>query len=167
MNKVQPGLTSIQAQVVESAGELAASLSLARSVGQIFGLLYVSAEPLSLDDLCERLSISKGGASVNLRTLENWEAVERVWVKGSRRAHYRASRDLKRIALRRVEEGGRRRLALVKDRLARVEEKLSEPKDERDRALAERLKEFKSFVKTVEKGLSLLPKLELLGKLPW
>ena len=127
--------------MVESAGELAASLSLARSVGQIFGLLYVSPVPLSLDDLCEKLSISKGNASVNLRTLEGWEAIERVWVQGSRRAHYRARRDLKRVALRRLEEGGRRRVALVKDRLARVEEGLGRSKDETDRTLAERLKE--------------------------
>jgi DNA-binding transcriptional regulator GbsR (MarR family) len=167
MNKVQPQLTRLQSQVVETAGELAASLSLARSVGQIFGLLYVSPEPLSLDDLTERLSISKGGASVNLRTLENWEAIERVWVRGSRRAHYRASRDLRKIALKRVEEGGKRRLSLVKDRLARVEEGLGDAKEGPDKAVAERLKEFKGFVRSVEKGLELLPKLGLLGKLPW
>src|SRR5438309_8550205 len=122
-------MNKVQSEVVQAAGELAASLSLARSVGQIYGLLYVSPEPLSLDDLCDELSISKGNASVNLRTLEAWEAIERVWVKGSRRAHYRAGRDLKKIALKRIEEGGRRRLSMVKDRLARVEETIGDSKD--------------------------------------
>lgn len=158
MNKVRAALTPLQAQAVEAAGELAASLSLARSVGQIFGLLYVSADPLSLDDLCERLSISKGNASVNLRTLEAWQAVERVWVRGSRRAHYRASRDLKAIALRRVEEGARRRLAIVKDRLARVEA-ASDGGNESDRVLKERMKEFRHFIRSLERGLAFLPKL--------
>jgi HTH-type transcriptional regulator, glycine betaine synthesis regulator len=160
MNNIRIGLTALQVEAVEAAGELAASISLARSVGQIFGLLYVSPEPLSLDDLCERLSISKGNASVNLRTLETWRAIERVWVQGSRRAHYRASRDLKGIALRRVEEGGRRRLGMVKDRLARIDERLVGSKDVRDRIAAERLKEFKGFVRSIEKGLALLPKLD-------
>jgi hypothetical protein len=74
---------------------------------------------------------------------------------------------LKKIALKRVEEGGRRRLALVKDRLARVEEGLGGVKEGPDKELAGRLKEFKGFIRSVERGLELLPKLGLLGKLPW
>ena len=33
------------------------------SVGQIYGLLYASPEPLSFTDIVERLEISKGSAS--------------------------------------------------------------------------------------------------------
>ena len=147
---------------MDYAGELAASLSFARSVGQIFALLYISPEPLSIDDLCSMLRISKGNASVNLRVLESWEAVEKTWVQGSRRAHYRALRDLRRIALKRLEEGLGRRLALAKSRMEKLEESLGE---EGDAQLKTRLREFNHFVKTVEKGVALLPKLESVSRL--
>ena len=78
MNKVQNKLTAIEAEVVHAAGDLAASISLARSVGQIYGLLFISPDPLALDDLCLRLSLSKGNVSINLRILEDWGAVEKV-----------------------------------------------------------------------------------------
>ena len=161
MNKVQPKLSSSQRAFVDYAGEMAASLSFARSVGQIFALLYISPEPLSIDDLCALLRISKGNASVNLRVLAGWEAVEKTWVQGSRRAHYRALRDLRRIALKRLEEGLGRRLALAKSRMEKLEESLGEG----DAQLKTRLREFNSFVKTVEKGVALLPKLESVSRL--
>ena len=78
MNNVQSHLNHVQQRFIEAAGELAVSISLARSVGQIYALLYISPEPLSIDDVCRLLGVSKGNVSINLRTLEAWEAVEKV-----------------------------------------------------------------------------------------
>lgn len=161
MNKVQSDLSPLQESFVESAAELAASLSLSRSVGQIYALLYVSAEPLSLDEICRKLRISKGNGSMNLRVLEEWEAVERVWIRGERGARYVARTDLRRIALKRIEEGARRRLALARERLDRVAGSI----DGRDPHAAARLKELRSFLSSVEKAVALLPKLERLARL--
>ncbi|HHZ82864.1 MAG TPA: hypothetical protein EYN60_02410 [Nitrospirales bacterium] len=160
MNKVQSKLTHFELEVVSAAGELAMSISLARSVGQIFGLLYIASEPLSIDDLCWRLEMSKGNVSINLRVLEAWDAVEKIWVRGSRRAHYKAVRDLKRIALQRIEQGGRRRVDLALAKISRMESLSRSRNDRRDKAAVERVREFKAFLKSVKKGLKLLPKLE-------
>jgi len=155
MNKVHVMKNKMEEGFVGAAGELAASLSLARSVGRIYALLFLSPRPLSFEDLCGRLGLSKGNVSINLRVLEGWEAVEKVWVKGSRRTHYRAVRDLKSIALKRVEEGGRRRLGLAKARLVELE-RAGRTSDPEVRA---RLGEFKRFLADIEKGLDLLPRL--------
>jgi DNA-binding transcriptional regulator GbsR (MarR family) len=46
------------------AGEMAQSLSFNRSLGQIYGLLYASDKPQSLEEITRALSVSKGNVSV-------------------------------------------------------------------------------------------------------
>ena len=48
-----------------------------RSHGQIYGLLFSSPVPLSMDDIIGKIGISKGSASLGLRALEELGAVER------------------------------------------------------------------------------------------
>ena len=46
-----------------------------KSVGQIYGVLYASPEPLSFSDIVERLEISKGSASQGLQLLRSLGAI--------------------------------------------------------------------------------------------
>jgi DNA-binding transcriptional ArsR family regulator len=46
-----------------------------KSVGQIYGLLFASPEPLSFSDIVERLDISKGSASQGLQLLRSLGAI--------------------------------------------------------------------------------------------
>ena len=57
-----------------------------KSVGQIYGLLYASPEPLSFSDIVERLDISKGSASQGLQLLRSLGAVN-VAVRSDEREH--------------------------------------------------------------------------------
>ena len=81
-------------EMVESAGRLFQILNLPRSTGQIYGLLYFSSEPLSLDGIVQALEISKGSASMGTRQLLSWGAVRHVWVQGDRKDHFEAVGDL-------------------------------------------------------------------------
>lgn len=92
------GLTDLERQVVDLFVDGVRVLGLPGSVGEIYGLLFVSREPLSLDDLVRRLGISKGSASQGLRTLRGLGAVKETVVPGMRRAHYVAAIELKRLA---------------------------------------------------------------------
>jgi DNA-binding transcriptional regulator GbsR (MarR family) len=83
--------------LIESAGALFQMLGLPRSVGQIYGLLYLSKGPLSLDDIAASLSISKGSASIGTRQLAAWGAIRQVWVLGERRDHFEAVGDLAQL----------------------------------------------------------------------
>lgn len=82
-------------------------------MAQLYAILYLSNEPLSLDDMVERLKISKGSASVNIRALENYGAVKRVWIRGSRRDYYEADTDVVRVIMDRVKLIASLRLAEV------------------------------------------------------
>jgi len=87
---------------IRLVGELGINLGLNRSVGQIYGILYMSDEPLSLDTIVEQLRMSKGSVSINIRELERWGAVKKIWVSGSRKDFYSANYDFTSIFYRRI-----------------------------------------------------------------
>ena len=79
---------------IQGAGKISSALlGMVNKVGgQIYAMLYLSPEPLSLDEIAERLHISKSNISINIRVLEDMMLVRKVWVKGSRRDYYAAER---------------------------------------------------------------------------
>ena len=76
---------------VEEAGNATQTFGVGRALGQIYAYLYFSPGSRTLDDMTEALGISKGSASMNVRQLEQWGAVQRVWVKGDRKDYYAAN----------------------------------------------------------------------------
>ena len=81
----------ITRRFIEDAGNTTQALGVGRVVGQIFAYLYFSEPPRTLDDMKEALGISKGSASMGVRQLEQWGAVQRIWVKGDRKDYYTAN----------------------------------------------------------------------------
>ncbi|NBG88454.1 GbsR/MarR family transcriptional regulator [Isachenkonia alkalipeptolytica] len=63
------------------------------SVGRIYGLLYFSDKPLSLDEIKDAVAMSKGSVSTGLRELLETEMIIKVWKKGDRKDHYIAEKD--------------------------------------------------------------------------
>ncbi len=66
----------------------------ARIAGRLCGLLILTDEPASLDELADRLRVSKGSVSLNARLLENAGIAERVTRAGDRRDFYRIAPDM-------------------------------------------------------------------------
>jgi len=81
--------------LVDVFSDLADLFGNPRSVGAIYGLLFSSVETLTMDDIVERLDISKGSVSQGLRTLEDYGAIERHVQDGERTARYSAKHQLK------------------------------------------------------------------------
>jgi DNA-binding transcriptional regulator GbsR (MarR family) len=84
-------------QFVDLGGRSAQRLGLPRSLGMIYAALYLSPEPLGLQDLMDQLHISKGGASMGVRQLETLGAVRNVWQKGDRKDYYEAITDFSAV----------------------------------------------------------------------
>lgn len=80
-------------------------------MAQLYATLYLSDKALSLNDMTERLKVSKGNASINIRALERYGAVKRVWVKGSRKDYYEAEADISKVILDRIRSMGQSRLS--------------------------------------------------------
>jgi DNA-binding transcriptional regulator GbsR (MarR family) len=79
---------------LQGAGKISAALlgMINKVGGQIYALLFLADEPLSLDEIAERLGVSKSNISINIRMLEGYDLVRQVWIKGSRKDYYAAQR---------------------------------------------------------------------------
>lgn len=82
-------------ELVEIFSELADIFGNPRSLGAIYGLLFSSETPLSMEEIVERLAISKGSASQGLRQLEELGAITRFKENGDRYQRYSARLELK------------------------------------------------------------------------
>lgn len=98
-NVSQDSLDNVHHNMLDGLGQLANYFGFSKVMGQIYGALLLSPRPLCLDDLVEKLDISKANASMNMRTLENLGMVRQVWVRGSsgRRKFYEAETDFWQI----------------------------------------------------------------------
>src|ERR1700732_2484475 len=64
------------------------------TMARIHGLLYITGEALSMDDIMERLGISRGNVSMNLSKLVEWGLVRRVHRRGDRKEYYESLSDV-------------------------------------------------------------------------
>lgn len=89
-------LDDIENGVIDMFSSMANMLGLPPSIGAIYGLLFISEEPLCLDDFVGRLGISKGSASQGLATLRRLGALRPATTVG-RREYYAADLYLKKL----------------------------------------------------------------------
>jgi DNA-binding transcriptional regulator GbsR (MarR family) len=90
-------LSPFQRECIHLFVRAAQALSIPRSVGEIYGLLYSSREPMAMDDVIAALGISKGSASQGLRWLREVGAVRASYVVGDRRDHFVAETELRKL----------------------------------------------------------------------
>ena len=139
-------LNPVEVEAMRLFVQLSRALGQPPSVAEIYGLLFVSPQPLNQDDLINRINLSKGSASQGLRYLLDLGAVRTVYIPGDRRAHYEAVAELRNLVSRFLQQqvftyfedsGGRL------DRLAGEARKLSG--EQRDFALG-RVKTLRSWL---------------------
>lgn len=155
LNSKDNKISALTDSFVESVGNFGASMGISKVVAQLYALLYISPEPLSLDDMAELLKISKGSVCMNIRYLEQWEAVKKIWIKGSRKDYYEARTDIPKIVVKRLREGLNRRMGDFMRQMEHVEMELKKT----DNALYENYKKkfekIREFNDLINKALSI------------
>ncbi|SFA81323.1 DNA-binding transcriptional regulator GbsR, MarR family [Lentibacillus halodurans] len=63
------------------------------SVGRLYGVLYFSDEPMTLDDMRDALEMSKTSMSTGVRSLSDMKMVESTFKKGIRKDLYQSEED--------------------------------------------------------------------------
>ena len=134
-------------EFVEHWGVMARSWGINATMGELFALLYVTGTDWTADGLRERLRISRGNVSMNLRELMAWGVVHKVHRQGERREFYRAESEVWTLFRRILAERKRRELdptlALLKMTADRVADG-NEPRPAHDRIVA--LQQFTDLV---------------------
>ena len=98
LEKSKITISKLESEVIALFISIADLLNLPRSVGELYGLLFISERPLCLDDLRFRLNISKGSTSQGLKILRSFGAIRRVYIPGDRKDFYEAESSLRKIA---------------------------------------------------------------------
>jgi DNA-binding transcriptional regulator GbsR (MarR family) len=166
MNRPPDGSTQeldhLERQVVAVFVDGVRVLGLPRSIGEIYGLLFISRSPLSLDDLVERLEISKGSASQGLRMLKSLGAVREADGNGGteRRTYYEPAVELKRLVGGFIREQIRPHLDSGKNKITRLAETASQVEDpEHRKFLSDRVERLESWMRSGGKVLPVLQKI--------
>lgn len=89
---------------------MSSSWGINRTMAQIHGLLFITGQAMSADEIVERLHISRGNASMNLRDLMDWGIVRRFRRPGERRDTYVSESDPWQMFARVARERKRREL---------------------------------------------------------
>ncbi len=152
-------LEQAEGKLIENIGKLCDSFGLNRFIAQLYAVLYLSDKPLSLDDMADKLKVSKGNVSINIRELENWGAVRSVWVRGSRKDYYEANMDVKGVILKKVKVGIQKRIGETSDMIDGFKEMIKSQDEswtEEEKKIArtfedrvKKIEELKVFASTV------------------
>lgn len=117
----RPQIQPVQAEVIEVFVRLARIVGQPKSVGEIYGLLYINRQPLPMDEISRRLNLSKGSTSQGLRMLKSLGAVRNNYQVGDRRDFYSAETSLKKLVSGYIEDTLTPLLANGEDRLQRLQ----------------------------------------------
>lgn len=91
-------------------------------MAQIHALLLVSHKPLYTDQIMEELQISRGNAHNNLKELVSWGIVRSVIIKGDRKEHFEAEKDIWRMFCIITRQRKRREIEPALEALKKCEE---------------------------------------------
>lgn len=105
----------IDPDFIEKFGLLFEQEGMPRIAGRIIAFLMLEGGPCALDDLSERLQISKTSASTNTRLLEQLGILEHISKAGDRRDYYELADDY-----------GERMFVMAKQRMERFRKLLAE-----------------------------------------
>ncbi len=90
---MQVPIEDVQDRFINEWGDLVTVWGLNKTMGQIHALLYITGQPSTADEIMERLNISRGNVSMNLRALMSWGVVHRQHRKGDRKQYFVAEED--------------------------------------------------------------------------
>ncbi len=150
-------MSALESEVVALFVRVADLLNLPRSVGELYGVLYISEEPLCLDDLRLKLRISKGSTSQGLKILRSFGAIRKVYVPGNRKDFYVAESSLRKIAGGFASEQIQPHLESGSERLEQIRVLLEE--EGGSEALEERVERLENWQKRANQVLPVVLKL--------
>lgn len=91
---LQAQMEEVSKEFINNLGRVADFFGFNRLMGQLYAVLFLSPEPLTLDDMVKKLESSKGNVSINIRALERWGLVRQIYKWADRKNYYEAEPDI-------------------------------------------------------------------------
>ena len=156
----------IKQNFVEGMSGISQFWGFPKGVGAIFGILYLSPDPLSLDELVEQTGLSKGAISTNVRTLSRLGLIHPVHRLSDRKDYYQSETDfykaIRGILKERQNNEFDRAIASVCETLEKLDADTGE-KDAERAFLTERVRALKDFFDALDSLSNAVARLDSLG----
>lgn len=140
---------------INTWGSLGSHWGINKAMAQIQALLFISKEPLSMEDIMEELQISRGNTSMNLRQLMDWGIVTKELIPGERKEFFTTEKDVQELARIVAKERSRREIKPV----IKVLKEVSSIEDDGTEKTKELIKQTKSLYDLTETADAMLNKL--------
>ncbi|MCL4124893.1 UNVERIFIED_CONTAM: hypothetical protein GTU68_011098 [Idotea baltica] len=124
-------------------------------MAQIQALLFVSTNPLSMEDIMEELKISRGNTSMNLRQLMDWGIVYKELIPGERKEYFTTEKDVQELTRIIAKERSRREIKPV----IKVLKEVSSIKNDNTEKAKELIIQTKSLYELTENADQMINKL--------
>src|SRR5438270_12841704 len=118
-------LEEVEDRFVDLWDTMSSLWGISPTMARIHGVLYITGGARSMDDIMERLAISRGNVSMNLSKLVEWGLVRRVHKRGDRRDYYESLSDVWEMFTLVAAQRKRREMDPILSTLRRCREALS------------------------------------------
>jgi DNA-binding transcriptional regulator GbsR (MarR family) len=81
-------MDDLRNKIIDDIGSGYAKFGHSQLLGRVVGLLICEPEPITIDQMCKILHITKSPVNQICRRLEDLKLIRKVWVKGKRKYHY-------------------------------------------------------------------------------
>lgn len=132
---------------VDSWGAMGSLWGVNTSVARVHGLLIASDRAWCLDEIVERLGISKSNVSTCLKELRSWGVIRKVLHQGDRREFYVCEPDAWKMLFSIVRERKKREFDPV---VTHIKEALEQAKDAPDGIALARLRQMEQMLATFD-----------------
>ncbi len=158
----QDQLTQSKEHFIQGMSRISSFWGFPKAMGAIYGAIYLSPNPLSLDEIVEQVGVSKGAVSTHVRQLERLSMVHKHLQLGDRRDFYSAETDfwkmIRSILQQREQNEFDKALNTVTESIEMLDQAETDP--ELNHFYQGRMKAMQSFFKTLDSLFSAVLALE-------
>lgn len=152
-------IPQVEHRFVELWGDMSSWWGVSRTMAEIHGLLFITGTPHTAEEIQDKLKISRGNVSMNIRTLVEWGLVRRVRKRGDRRDYFESLSDVWEMFTVLAAQRKRREIDPIirtvkqvrEDLVAAGASKTSSKENEPQRQHFERVEELLKFLLSLEK----------------
>lgn len=105
-----------QEEFIQLWGSLGSNWGINKAMAQIHALLLSVENPLTTDEIMERLMVSRSNANLNIRALLDWGLIYKKHVAGDRKEYFVAEKEMWEVAIKIMKERRKREVdPVIKD----------------------------------------------------
>jgi HTH-type transcriptional regulator, glycine betaine synthesis regulator len=129
----EPAIVASRERFVATWATMGAHWGIPRTMAEVHALLFIAGDPMTADDVMDQLGISRGNASMTIRSLVDWGIVHRVRLRGERKDYFQAEQDVWKLFRIILRERKKRELEPLLDSVRACRDLTRKPEDARSR----------------------------------